>query len=191
MAKTFGGTKKQKKVSEIYTTSLLSRTVYLNFTEIGANIKEVIQQKLSNDIEGKCDIDGFVKPNTCKVLSYSAGSVKGNSISFIVSFECLICCPVEGMSIQCIAKNITKAGIKAEIDEDKSPVVIFLARDHHYNNQAFSKINEGDKIKVKVIGQRFELNDEYISIIGKLEEESLPKRQGKKRMKIEILEQDE
>ena len=31
----------------------------------------------------------------------------------------------------------------------------------------------------------------YISIIGKLEEESLPKRQSKKRMKIEILEQDE
>ncbi len=148
MAKTFGGTKKQKRVSEIYTTSLLSRTVYLTFTEIGANIKDVIEKKLSNDIEGKCDIDGFVKPNTCKVLSYSAGSVKGNSISFIVSFECLICCPVEGMSIQCIAKNITKAGIKAEIDEDKSPVVIFLARDHHYNNQAFSKINEGDKIKI-------------------------------------------
>ena len=39
---------------------------------------------------------------------------------------------------------------------------------NHYNNNYFSSIQEGDKVNVRVIGQRFELNDKFISIIGEL-----------------------
>jgi hypothetical protein len=86
-----------------------------------------------------------------------------------VVFECDVCFPVEGMLISCLAKNITKAGIRAESAFDTpSPIVVFIARDHHYNDESFSKVKEGDKIDVRVIGQRFELNDKYISIIGEL-----------------------
>ena len=46
---------------------------------------------------------------------------------FEVVIECLVCCPVEGMHISCIAKSITEsAGIKA-VDEEPSPVIIFIA----------------------------------------------------------------
>jgi hypothetical protein len=46
--------------------------------------------------------------------------------------------------------------------------VVFIARDHNYNNEQFSDVNVGDKFNVRVIGQRFELNDKYISIIAEL-----------------------
>jgi hypothetical protein len=93
-------------------------------------------------------------------------------ISFEVVFECDICFPVEGMLVSCVAKNITKAGIKAESATDvPSPIVVFVTKDHHYNNAYFSEVQEGDKINVRVIGQRFELNDKYISIIGELVKE--------------------
>jgi hypothetical protein len=88
---------------------------------------------------------------------------------------------VEGMLIQCVAKNITKAGIRAEsANEVPSPVVVFIAKDHHFNNEYFADVKEGDKINVRVIGQRFELNDKYISIIAeivkpKVEKEFMPK----------------
>ena len=73
------------------------------------------------------------------------------------------------MLISCVAKNITKAGIRAESTNDvPSPVVVFIAKDHHFNVPHFAEIQEGDKINVRVIGQRFELNDKYISIIGEL-----------------------
>ena len=49
-----------------------------------------------------------------------------------------------------------------------SPVIVFIARDHHYQSKYFSSKQEGDNIVVKVIGQRFELNDKYISIIATL-----------------------
>ena len=35
-------------------------------------------------------------------------------------------------------------------------------------NENFSNIQENTRFVVKVIGQRFELNDKYISIIGEL-----------------------
>ena len=94
--------------------------------------------------------------------------IQGNTININVVFECEICLPVEGMILSCIIKNKTKAGIRAEIDEDPSPVIIFIARDHHNNNQTFIKANEGDTINVSVIGQRYELNDKYISVIGEI-----------------------
>jgi hypothetical protein len=86
------------------------------------------------------------------------------------------------MNINCIAVNITKsAGIRAEIaDISPSPAVIFITRDHHYNDDYFSQIKEGDRFSATVIGQRFELNDKFISIIAKLIEPSSQKKNDTK-----------
>jgi hypothetical protein len=45
---------------------------------------------------------------------------------------------------------------------------MFIARDHHHLDDRFSQIKEGDKLTSKVIGVRYELDDEYISALGKL-----------------------
>ncbi len=163
--------KKILKIQNIYTESILSKNIVVDINSIDNNIKQTLENEIVKNIEGKCICEGFVKPESSKIISYSSGLVyNGNKIKFEVVFKCKICLPVEGMLIDCIAKNITKAGIKAEIDEDISPVVIFVARDHHYTNESFSKIVENDKITVRVIGQKFELNDKYISVIASLTE---------------------
>ena len=152
----------------IYSTILITRNIPVNIINVGNNIKQTLERAISLQIEGKCTVDGYIKPNSTRILTYSSGLVNGPDIMFEVTFECLVCSPVEGMHIKCIAKNITKAGIRAETTEDPSPVVIFVARDHHYNQTYFSTIKENDEIKVRVIGQRFELNDKYISVIAEL-----------------------
>ena len=70
--------------------------------------------------------------------------------------------------ITCIAKNVTRAGIRAMIDSNVTPVVIYVARDHHFKDEYFESVEVGNILRVKVIGQRFELNDKHISIIGEL-----------------------
>jgi DNA-directed RNA polymerase subunit E'/Rpb7 len=162
--------KKEQKFIPIYSKSLITRSITLSINKIGKNIKQTIEKEISNQIEGKCIVEGFVRPNSSRIVTYSSGLiVNGNNILFEVVFECDICFPVEGTLISCVAKNITKAGIRAEsADEVPSPVVIFIARDHHYNNNYFSSIHESDIINVRVIGQRFELNDKYVSIIAEL-----------------------
>ena len=162
--------RRETRYQPIYSRGLISRSVVLPITAIGKNIKETIEENIKNNFEGKCLVEGFVKPNSTNIITYSSGLItRGSNITFEVIFECEICFPVEGMLISCVAKNITKAGIKAESATDvPSPVIVFIARDHHYMMDYFADIKEGDKIMVRVIGQRFELNDKFVSVIGEL-----------------------
>ena len=157
-------------IKPIYSRCLITRKIILPITAVGGNIKEIIEKSVVEQFEGRCLVEGYVRPNSVKVITYSCGTIeRGIYILFEVVFECEVCFPVEGTKISCIAKNITKAGIRAESsDSVPSPVVVFIARDHHYNHQYFSSIQEGDKFEVRVIGQRFELNDKYVSVIGEV-----------------------
>ncbi len=165
--------KKRERGVGIYMKNAITRKVNLPFNVIGENLKENIEQTLKKEIEGRCIDEGYIRPGSIVIVSYSAGVISGNMVIFNVLFECLVCRPVEGMRFRAIVKNVTKAGIRAEINEAKSPIVVFIARDHHYKSAQFSKLEEGDDINVRVIGIRYELNDEYISIIGELVEKKI------------------
>ena len=164
---------KDGKLSTIYSRCLITRNIILPITSIGTNIREIINKKIHDNYEGKCLVEGFIEKNSTKIVSHSSGLIqRGTNITFVVVFECNVCFPVEGTLISCVAKNITKAGIRAESsDEMPSPIVVFIARDHHYNSEQFNEIKEGDKFTARVIGQRFELNDKYVSIIAELKVE--------------------
>jgi len=163
----------EKKVYGVYINSMLTMKVPLSITEVGKNIKQNLEKAISSKTEGKCIAEGFIRPRSVKVISYSSGNVNGDIIEFQTAFECMICHPVEGMLIECDTKTITKAGIHAEvIDKDGTvPVTIFIARDHHFNDKYFNNVKENMKIKIQVIGIRYELNDPYICVIGKLVED--------------------
>ena len=157
------------KKTSIYSKNLIHRRIALPINLIGSNLINIIQKKLSTSIEGKCSKEGYVKNGSIQVVSYSSGVLKENNVLFDVSFECLICRPVEGMRILCKIDNVTKAGIRASYyNHSESPVTIFLARDHYASNPLFSKLAEGDIINVKVVGTRFELNDKNIYVIAEL-----------------------
>jgi DNA-directed RNA polymerase subunit E'/Rpb7 len=162
--------KRDNKLVSIYSRCLITKNISIPITSIGKNIKETIEKVIAFNFEGKCLVEGYIKPKSSKIITYSSGLVeRGINISFEVVFECEICFPVEGTLVSCVAKNITKAGIRAEsADEIPSPIIVYLARDHHYNNKQFSEIEVNDSFNVRVIGQRFELNDKYVSIIGEL-----------------------
>jgi len=164
----------KKRHQGIYMQTVLVRKIHLDINEIGGNIAANLEKKLRQEIESKCIREGYVKPRSTKILSYSCGVLKSNKVEFVVTCECLICRPVEGMKIfKCIVKNITKAGIRAELrteGDEQSPIVAFIARDHHYDNKYFASVKEDDEINVRVIGQRYELNDTYVSIIAELME---------------------
>jgi len=159
--------RKNKEVG-VYSNNLLTRKVHVPFQFVGQNLKQLLENHIKKDIEGKCSVEGFIKPNSTKITSYSSGLVQANEIIFEVVFECLVCCPVEGQKIKCIVKNLTQAGIRAEITDSPSPIVAYLSRDHHYNNTYFSSVKESEEITIKVIGQRFELNDDKVSVIGEI-----------------------
>ncbi len=181
--------KRDNRIQTVYSRCMLTRKIVLPISTIGKTLKENIEENIKATFEGKCVVEGYVKPHSSKIITYSSGIIQGgNKVLFEVVFECDVCFPVEGMIIPCVAKNITKAGIRAESANDvPSPIVVFLAKDHHFNSTHFAEIQEGDKINIRVIGQRFELNDKYISIIAELvKEKEIPIIQKEKKPRLVI-----
>ena len=158
----------KEKRSSIFTKMLINHKVPLEFRYVNRLLTDNILEYLKKRFEGKCCEQGYIKPDSINIVNYSSGIVKNNLIIFDVVFESQVCYLVEGLEVNCVAKNITKAGIRAEFDMEKTPAVIFVARDHHYVNKKFNEVEEGNIITVKIIGQRYELNDTNISAIAEL-----------------------
>jgi len=130
----------------------------------------MIYNVIKRNIEGKCIVEGYVKPQSTKIVEYSSGKIIGKNIVFNVVFESFVCNPLENSIITCQAKVITQAGIKAISPEEITPIVVYISRDHHNSNQYFNSIKENDMINIRIISKRYELNDKVVSIIGELVE---------------------
>ena len=162
----------------VYIRSILQMKIALSITEIGKNLTQNLEKLIRLKTEGKCIAEGFIRPNSVRVINYSSGLIKDDHVEFCTTYECMVCYPVEGQIIECVVKTITKAGIHAEvrIEQDIIPVTVFVARDHHNTNKHFAAVKENATIVIKVIGVRFELNDPYICVIGQLMDNNLVKR---------------
>lgn len=155
----------------IYMKSMLTTRILVPMNTIDVYISQHLERKIRENIEGKCIAEGFVRPNSVKIINHSAGIIKNGDIEFTVVYECFVCHPVEGMNIDFIVKTITKAGIHGYVEDtnlDIKPIIVFIARDHHYANRYFSKINEGDKVTGKIFGVNFQLNDQCIYVMAEL-----------------------
>ena len=160
-------------MASLYSNTILSKDVELKFTELSSvplenfeeNINNYILNKIKYSVEEKCIEDGYVKRDSVKILTLSCGLLHADKIKYTVSYECLICLPVEGMPIRCVAKSISNGGIRAVIaDEDVSPIVAFISRET--TDEDLSKYKEGDVFDAVVFGVQYELNDTFISVLA-------------------------
>jgi DNA-directed RNA polymerase subunit E'/Rpb7 len=160
---------RQKENTSVYSPCQITKNVVLPMNSIGKNLQQTLEQTIAKMVEGKCIVEGYVKTRSIKVITFSSGIVKGETVIFNVVFNCEVCYPVSGMLVNCIAKDITKAGIRAESsDEQPSPFVLYIARDHYFESDYFNSIEENEKFVARVIAQRIELNDKFVSIIAEL-----------------------
>lgn len=162
----------------IFTPSVITMTIHMPIAHVGKRLTEHMLGHVVRRCEGLCIEEGYVKSGSAKILSHSCGRAYGDTVMYKATVECLICYPVEGMLVSCYAKDITRAGIRAELYASEvaehdtpslsksTPLMIFIARDHHYNSSDINSVLKGDQIEVKIIGVRFELNDPFISVIA-------------------------
>jgi hypothetical protein len=174
MSSKFSKSKKPKnqEIKTVYNTCQLVKEIMLPISAVNGELFSTLERTITDMVCGKCIVNGYVKPNSTQIITYSSGILKGPNVLFNVVFKCDVCFPVSGMKLKCIAKNITKAGIRAESADDDgnpTPFVLYVARDHAFTNEIFNSIKIGQEFVAKVIEQRFELNDPYISIIAQID----------------------
>ena len=78
--------KKRNSQTGIYSNMLITRNIPVSINNVGTGIKETLEKMVSSTIEGKCIVEGFVKPDSTKIVTNSSGIIKGNNINFEVSF---------------------------------------------------------------------------------------------------------
>lgn len=152
-------------MSDVWSKVTATTRVSLGATNSGV---PAIKNKLAKHIEGVCGPDGYIKPGSVKILDVGVPRVTGGDLEYQVVYECEGCVLVDGMVMTVVARDITKAGIRATLKTTPSPIVVFVARDHHNTSSEFNAVKPGDSIRVKILGQRFELGDSQVSAIATL-----------------------
>lgn len=152
---------------KLFVSSLMHCKISVSFIKIGNNMDEYFKRYAETIIEGKCHKEGYVQPNSTTIVNYSSGLLKSDMVIYDVIYSVNVCFPYENMELMCKIKNITKIGIRGIISEQNNPIVLFISREHN-STKNFDDYEEGQNIKVRVIGHRFELNDEFISVIGEI-----------------------
>jgi hypothetical protein len=158
----------------LYTTQQINYDILIPFVLINMhassreNILALLHTTLISCIEGRCITEGYIKPHSTRIIDFKCGKIIAKNVQFNIVIECLVCNPPTNSIISCVAKNITQAGIRAVSDDEYSPVVVYITRDFGIDSDKtyYNSIKEGDKINIKVIGKRFEMNDKHIQIIG-------------------------
>jgi hypothetical protein len=156
-----------EKNLNLYDNCLIHKKIMVPYKKLGNNMNEYFKKYSEKYIEGKCLKEGYVRPFSTSIVSYSSGLLKASDIIFDVIYSVDICYPYENMEVMCKIKNITKIGIRGIISENNNPIVLFISREHN-SSVDFDIYEEGQYVKIKVIGNRFEENDKYISVIGEI-----------------------
>merc|ERR1711935_773082 len=164
-------------MTNIFVNNILNTTLQIKPNQIGDNIDDILLDKLKKKVEGKCDRNGYIRHDSVKILKRSMGHIiQGNfngSCNFRINYLVDICRPVEGMIIKGIIRNLNKMGLFCEVhDIEPSPLSIILAKQHHLNDSDFEKKKLDDVINIEIIGIKFNYNDNQISCIGRLSNNS-------------------
>jgi DNA-directed RNA polymerase subunit E'/Rpb7 len=141
----------------------------LNNIRTEDGIKDILLMKLRERHEGKCNANGYVKPNSIELIARSMGQSENGRFTGNLIYDCKIKCevlfPVAGTIMEGIVLKIVKMGAYVVNEE---AIRILLPRDIHLNDPNFDNIQQGQTVKVRIERSRFQANDLFIMAIGRL-----------------------
>lgn len=172
----------------IETTALFEEKITVTPRDLATqnlNLHSLILAKVSESMEGKCSLHGWVLPDTLKVLSRTMGYLESGrftgDIVFHVQAEAKVLNPPSGSHLTCEVIGNNMMGIYAsyrvpmkEVDRKTKKVTtsyvdaikVILPRDLHIGDEEFTKVQIGDKIHVGVKKSRFQVNDKFVLSVG-------------------------
>ena len=152
----------------------LDERVTLSATEMNLivsqeSIKDIIETKLREMHEGKCNSNGFVRPGSLKLLARSMGVAENGRFTGNILYDSKISCqvlfPTVESELNVSIIKVNRMGAYAVFDE---AIRILLPRDLHIGSTEFDALKEGDTVKVVMDRSRFQAKDAFIMAVGHL-----------------------
>jgi hypothetical protein len=134
-------------------------------------INDILQNKLREKYEERCNANGFVKKGSIELLGRSMGVAENGRFTGNVIYDCKYKCeilyPTAGSEFEALVLGVNKMGVYAVYED---AIRILLPRELHVGNLVFDKIELGQKHRVKIDRSRFQTNDSFIMAVGRLAE---------------------
>ena len=141
---------------------ILTNNLTIPSRELTNDIDNLILIKLKEQVEGICFEDGYIIPNSVKIIKRKLGKIKTTNnqsgVQYEIEYKAKIISPINGDELEIYVNNINKMGIVGYIlmhDTDStsedSPLVVMIPseylKDSSYN---IEDINVGQKLNVTV-----------------------------------------
>ncbi len=152
---------------EVFSSAIIEEEIVVPFVCLNKKLDDYFLEYSRKYIEGKCRKEGYIRPNSVTILNITSGLLKENDVTYKVTFKVDACFPDKGMLINAKIKNITKIGIRAVVSDVDNPIILFVSGEHNPHKNMESYII-GQRILLKVIDYRFELYDDFISVIAEI-----------------------
>lgn len=123
------------------------------------NIKSALEMNLKRDLEGVFMKEGYVVPDSLRVVDMSAGSVISESLSGDLTYTVMIEADVvrakPGDVLRGKIEDKNKFGIHIVIE----PLDIILGYIHHKQADALREKEIGDELELVIVTSRFQIGD--------------------------------
>ena len=131
------------------------------------SIDKLLEEKIKTQYEGKCSRNGYVVPNSVKLLSRSAGLIeKGRftgDILFYAEAESTVLQPPDGFVLEGEVIRKNKMGMYVNY---KDAIRVIVPRDLHIGDEEFDEVQVGQIVKVEIKKSRYQVNDTSILSVG-------------------------
>ena len=168
----------QQLFANLYQLGTANSRIHIHPKFLNGSLNEAIVAQIRQKVEGLCNRNGFVKKNSVSLLKRSVGLASSNEsngyVSFDVFYQVSICHPVANELYVCEIKTSNKLGFHVvPLYEQKivplqpadNPLVIIIPK-QHVDADLLPRLKSGDNVVVRIIGSRFELGDDKISVVG-------------------------
>ena len=170
------------KSSRLFHKNTIQDKIHIHPKFLHSNVDEAITSQIQLKVEGICNRDGYVKKKSVSLLKRSIGMASSNDTNGYVAFDVMytvdICHPMANEIYPCIIRKTNKMGFLVEPLEKPNPLVIVVAKQHVENKNLLNLLQEDDFVSIKIIGSRFDLGDDKISVVatitGKLVRADIP-----------------
>jgi DNA-directed RNA polymerase subunit E'/Rpb7 len=150
--------------------SFFETKVALTAKDLGkdiTNLDLLLESKIRSQFEGRCSRNGYVLPNSVKLLSRSIGMIeKGRftgDIIFYTEAESRVLQPPDGVIVEGEVTRKNKMGIYVNY---KDAIRIMIPRDLHIGDDEFEAIQVGEVVEVEIKKSRYQVNDTNILSVG-------------------------
>jgi DNA-directed RNA polymerase subunit E'/Rpb7 len=168
------------EIQTLFARCLLRDIVLVRPQLIGSNYRELVEHSIRAKFEGVCSPHGYILPGSVSLHRIVSGRIEAVSLNgdvrYDAQYHASVCNPAEGTVLRARVINANKFAVLAHSgvlgpDGEFLPVVeSFIMRqalEGAPNEVDLDTLAVGDPVLVEIIGKKFELKDDRISVIGR------------------------